>query len=158
MKSTTNNAVFIAINYAYSCKYLFTWKLRSETDAEDLIQDVQERIWKERDSFEGKDIKEQKKIINAYFTNRRIDLLRQKFTSKRIVDTRYIVKYQKPEAYSIMQLKEVKTLIKGKVWADQILKFAEGYTIKELQQDLLDKNLALSRNFNARVFLKKMYK
>lgn len=142
-------------NFIHAQKSYLAQKTISEQDAEDIIQDVYEIVWKKREYFESKPLADQKKIVSVAISNKFIDAWRSR-TKKRL-NPKLIPKYQPAEAYSIIELKEVVETLYGHERHLQLLAFASGYSTKEIQQALGLKSLntVTGRNRYARLYLNK---
>lgn len=124
-------------------------------DAEDLIQDLLLRMMPYASRFEALPENEKINYLFMSIRNHRKDRLKKLFSAKRDSSNNLLAKYQSPEAYGIIELKEVKKRARENVNWDLLMMQSEGYTTREIVTiKSITQNCALGRIHRARKFLK----
>lgn len=125
-------------------------KTQNKEDVEDLLQDMCEVVLRNQSRFNKMNFVEQKMFITKCLNNKLIDSFR-----KKRLNPDDFKRVQMPEVFGIIELKEVKGLL-AKTKHDQLISFAEGYTLKELAKiKKTSVNTLCARNSYAKEFLKK---
>lgn len=113
-----------------------TREIGSYEDAQDLIQDVCEIIWRKKDYFEQKDLEQQKNIAIVALRNRWKDIISYNKATKRDPDYLGMVINTKPRVYSMLELKDLIKVMEERNREGNnmryLTEFAMGYTAREV--------------------------
>lgn len=97
-------------SYILEQAYYLAQKTATVEDAEDIIQDVLETVWRKKEYFESKPLGQQKKIISACIQNRWFDCIRYSKRQKRTWPASAEDKIEiasPPSVYALLDLKYV---------------------------------------------------
>lgn len=134
--------------------YVFSM-IKLEADTDDIIQDLCLMICLRKTFFSTLELNDQKAFVMRSAKNKVIDRYRDK---KRLYTTNKEHKTE-PNIYNSLHLKEVMNYLNEKESCKQLIDFAKGMTLAEIQNEYkISQTCAADRNYNARQRLKKVFK
>ena len=149
------------INIIQSLRWLAVKKCETIEDAEDLLQDVFIRLFRNEKFNSIVKEEEKKKFISRCINNMSIDFHRRRSTKKGAHTLPVIEEYtdhyynHEPEAYSKIELKEVLKKCEGREICDTLIAMAAGYKASELSNKTgIGINTIIGRCRYARKFLR----